>query len=235
MNLRALILAVGLVAGGATFAYAQDGTETAQPRVLTADAIAAGDNLFRAIVFDGGAVERMFEFMESDVVPSLRRDIISSPIYREATPERREALMLVIDDLPDYMRQEITAGLAEVGTRVAPRFAERMSIEHLNATADFMRSPEMRAQWRNIVETRIEDNKPMPSFPEWRMVGDFAQTPAGQAFAEQQAAFADIMDEESEQTLSLVFPRILATVSGRMCDALGEDCPAYLRDSAGRI
>ncbi|MEZ5961563.1 MAG: hypothetical protein R3C30_14235 [Hyphomonadaceae bacterium] len=239
MNLRAAVLAFALIAAAVAPTHAQvnEGAprEAAPVATLSPEQVAAGENLFRAIVFDGGAVDRIFEHMEAEVIPELRSDIISSPLYREASPDRREALMQVIDNLPVFMRQELTAGLVTIGASAAPRFAERMSAEHLNATAEFMRSPEMRVRWRAIVEDRIDLDKPMPSFPDWRDVGDFAQTPAGQAFAEQQEALGDILDEESERTLAIVFPRMLAGLSGQMCDALGSDCPDHIRDAAGRI
>jgi len=240
MNLRAAVLGFALFAAAAAPTHAQDAAvpaprEAASVVALSADQLAAGENLFRAIVFDGGAVDRIFEFMEDDVIPEIRSDIMGSPLYRDVTPARREALMQVIDNLPAFMRQELTAGLVTIGTSAAPRFAERMSVEHLNQTAEFMRSPEMRTRWRAMVQDRIDTDKPMPSFPDWRDVGDFAQSEAGLAFAAQQEAFGDILDEESERTLAVVFPRILSGLSGQMCDALESDCPDYLRDAAGRI
>lgn len=235
MNLRIVICALGLLT--AVPAQAQDVTNpaTAPTPAPSAEHLAAGENLARAVIFDGGAVQRIFEHMDTSVIPELRQSILSSPIYRGANAERREALMQVIDDLPNYMRQELNAGLGAVTVESAPRFAERMSAEHLNETAAFMRSDEIRARWRGMVEARIEMDKPMPSFPDWRDVGAFAQTPAGLAFAENEEELGNILDEEAERTLSLIFPRMLATVRGQMCDALRSDCPQHLRDSAGRI
>jgi hypothetical protein len=237
MTLRSAILAIALVMG--TPAYAQEEPQSAdvasQRDQLSPEHIAAGENLFRAIILDGGALNRMFEVLEAQMLPGLRTDIISSPIYQAASPQRREAIMLVIDDLTPYMRREITAEMGIVGARVAPRFAQRMSLDHLNETAEFMRSPEMRERWRAMVDAHLEDEKPMPSFPDWRTAGTFAATPAGLAFAQEADAFGDILDEESERALALTFPRMLTVIAGRICDALADDCPAHIRDAAGRI
>lgn len=236
MNLRAALLVFAMLL--ATPAAAQDEPQTAAtPAVaqLAPDHVAAGDNLFRAIVFDGGAIDRIFEIVEADLIPELRADILRSPLYRSAAPERREALMVIIDELPDYMRQEVLTALEAASGRIATRFAERMSLEHLNETATFMRTPEIRERWRAMIDERMEKDQPMPAFPNWRAVGAFADTPAGQAFAQEETALGDILDEETEQTLRIAFPRMLTIVAGQMCDALGDDCPANIRDAAGRI
>lgn len=238
MNVRGALFGIALALCAAMPASAQDTREPAsapQASQLSAEHIAAGENLFRAIVFDGGALNRIFEVLEAEMLPGLRQDILASPIYRNASPERREALMLVIDDLVPYMHREILNEMNAVGARAAPRFAERMSLEHLNETAEFMRSPEMQARWRAIVDERAVADKPMPSFPDWESAGTFAQTPAGEAFARESEAFGDILDEESEQALALAFPRMLSVITGRLCDALGDDCPQHLRDASGRI
>lgn len=236
MNLRAAVLSVALVAGAVAPVWAQETPAAASPApTFSSEHITAGDNLFRAIIYDGGAIERIFEIVESDMIPELRADILRSPLYQSATPDRREALMVVIDSLPSYLRQELLSALATTGPRIAERFAERMSIEHLNETAAFMRSPEIRERWRTMVDDGIEKDTPMPSFPAWRTVGDFAATPAGEAFARQEEALGDILDEETEQTLRIAFPRMLTVIAGQMCDALGSDCPTHMRDAAGRI
>lgn len=238
MTLRGALTGLALALCAGTPASAQETRAPAsapEAPQLSAEHIAAGENLFRAIVFDGGALNRMFEVLEATMLPGLRQDILASPLYRNASPERREALMLVIDDLVPYMHREILIEMNAVGARAAPRFAERMSIEHLNETADFMRSPEMQARWRAIIDARVATDKPMPSFPDWESAGPFVQTPAGEAFARESEAFGDILDEESEQALALAFPRMLSVIAGRMCDALGSDCPPHLRDAAGRI
>lgn len=238
MTLRGALFGMALAFCATMPASAQETREPASAPAapqLSAEQIAAGENLFRAIVFDGGALNRIFEVLEAEMLPGLREDILASPIYRNASPEQREALMLVVDDLVPYMHREILAEMNAVGARAAPRFAERMSIEHLNETAEFMRSPEMQARWRALVDERVVADKPMPSFPNWESAGAFAQTPAGEAFARESEAFGDILDEESEQALALAFPRMLAELAGRMCDALGSDCPQHLRDASGRI
>lgn len=235
MIFRTAILAFGMLA--ATPAFAQDTTPTptaptAPTAAYAAEHLAAGENLARAIIFDGGAVDRIFEHMDAAIIPQLRQNIISSPLYRSANTEQRAALLRVVDNMPAFMRQELSAGLATVTVNAAPLFAQRMSAEHLNQTADFMRTPDIQERWRQMVEARIATDQPMPSFPEWRDVGTFAQTPAGQAFAQNERAIGDILDEEAERTLSTTFPRVLAAVSAQMCDALGNDCPPQLR-SAG--
>lgn len=237
MTLRGALLGIALLACGAMPAFAQETRDPAAVEApeLSSEHIAAGENLFRAIVFDGGALNRIFEVIEANMLPNLRTDILASPMYQQTSPERREALMLVVDDLVPYMHREILSEMNAVGARAAPRFAARMSMEHLNETAEFMRSPEMQERWRAIVDTRVETGKPMPSFPDWESAGTFAQTPTGEAFAHEVEALGDILDEESDQAFALAFPRMLTVISGRMCDALGDDCPPHLRDAAGRI
>lgn len=238
MNLRAAVISVALLAGVIAPASAQETPAAASPSPTAAqytpEHIAAGDNLFRAIIFDGGAIERIFEIVESDMIPELRADILRSPLYQGATPARREALMVVIDGLPNYMRQELLSALSTTAPRISERFAERMSLDHLNETATFMRSPEIRERWRTMVDDGIEKDTPMPSFPAWQAVGDFASTPAGQAFAQEEETLGDILDEETEQSLRIAFPRMLTVIAGQLCDALGEDCPSHMRDAAGR-
>lgn len=228
MTLRVVIFALGMLA--AAPAFAQDIRQQAPATGYSAEHVAAGESLARAVVFDGGAVERIFEHMDTSIIPQVRQNVINSPLYRSANPDQRAALMRVVDNLPVLMRQELTATLATVTANVAPRFAEHMSTEHLTQTADFMRSPEIRARWRQMVEARIATDQPMPSFPEWRDIGTFAQTPAGLAFAENEAALGNILDTEANSRLSETFPRMLNTVFAQMCDALGNDCPPELRN-----
>jgi hypothetical protein len=238
MNLRAAIAGIVFSAVLASPAIAQEAQESATPNArvveLSPEHIAVGDNLFRAIVIDGGGIDRIFEIVETDMIPDLRANMLRSPIYRGASAERREALMVIVDNLPNFMRQEIVIALNSVGPRIAPRFAQHMSREHLDETADFMRSPEMRERWRAMVDERAEKDTPMPNFPQWRSVGDFAQTPAGQAFAREEEALGVILTEETDQTFTIVFPRMLTVIAGQMCDALGDECPPNIRDAAGR-
>lgn len=235
MIFRAAAIALTLVC--ATGAYAEEPApaETAAPATQYApEHLAAAHDFYSAVIFDNGMLEQIFQTLEADSLPDLRTRIERSQIYREAPPARRQALMNIIDNLPTYLRQELTAALVEIGDRVAPRFAERMTEEELRQTATFMRSEEMRPAWEDLAETVTDRDKPTPNFPNWRRVGSFAETPAGQAFGRESPAMSDMLTEESDLAMQMVFPRLLTVIAGQLCDALAEDCPPQMRETAGR-
>lgn len=239
MSFRAAIVAILIVAGVGSPALAQQFEIEPSALATEIDSAhqAAAENFYRATIFDNGAMEVMFGVVETQLIPDLRASIVRSPLYSDLRAERREALLAVIDGLPDYLRQQINAELTSLGARIAPRIASHMSTEHLNETAEFLRSEALREPWRRLAEAAMSDNEEKESgvFPNWRSVGDFAQTPAGIAFAQEEQALAEIFNDASEEAFPLMFARLRATAAGQVCDALADECPARIRDAAGRI
>ena len=239
MNSRAVVLSVALFASMAGPAIAQDSLDApvarAAPEHLSPEHVAAGADLFRAMMIDSGVIDRLFELIEVEIIPDMRTGLLSSPMYRDAPTEQRDALLHVIDTIPSLMRQEFVTALESATPRVGYRFAAHMSREHLSATATFMRSPEMREKWRELVDEIVDADGPTRSFPDWRSVDDFARTPAGQAFGRKEGTLGVIMKEETDQALATLSPRMITIIAGQVCDALGEDCPSNIRDAAGRI
>lgn len=201
----------------------------------TPEALAAGRDLYQAIVLHSGVLDGFVDRARTDLIPDLRASVVQSPLYLDATPARREALLAVIDNVPTFIRQEFETQLVAMGVRVAPRFASRMSAEHMTETATFLRSTAMQERWREFVAEIVSANPRAGSFPEWRSVGTFAETDAGRAFAEQEERLGGILSEEMEETLILLLPRMRALAAGQICDALQDDCPTRVREEAGRI
>lgn len=204
---------------------------------VSPESVAAGDDLVQAVVRDSGAMEVIYDGFASQLLPPLRNTLLTSPLYRQANPRQRAALTAFIDSLPDFFREQITIIMADATPRAAPRIATRMSVEHLSQTAAFLRSPELRPGWEAIANQAIQrgdNDAPTPTFPEWRDTA-FAQTEAGRAFAVEHQAIADILDEEFETSAERLWPLAEATLTARMCEAMGDDCPAQLRNQAERI
>ncbi len=201
----------------------------------TPEALAAGEDLYQAIVLDSGVLDGFVNLARTNLMPDLRASVVQSPLYLNAAPARREALLAVIDNVPNFIGREFERELVAMGARVAPRFAARMSAEHMTETATFLRSEVMQGPWRDFVAEIVSANPRASSFPEWRPVGTFADTEAGRAFAEQHERLGGILSEEMEETLILLLPRLRALAAGQICDALQDDCPTRVREEAGRI
>jgi NAD(P)H-dependent FMN reductase len=234
MSLGRTLFAV--IVACATPAFAQQAPE-APAAPVSAESVEAGHAFFNAMMFESGAMAAIFDGVATAIVPDLRRSIMDSSVYGDASPEHQRSVLAFVETLPDLIERELTTEIHAIAASAAPRLALRMSADDLRQTAAFLRSPEMRPQWQALARAAIdaEGEGDLGTFPEWASVGSFASTPAGQAFAREEDAIAALLEEEFEVAMRRMAPRLRVAVSAGMCDALADDCPAHIRDSLGRI
>ncbi|WP_395647584.1 hypothetical protein [Terricaulis sp.] len=243
--MRSLLLAFCLVAALAAPAVAQK----AQPRAVndpppafetTPQSAAAGADLFQAIMFDSGLFESAFEPMIAQVLPDVRASITSSPLYREATPRHRAALLAFVDTMPVILRTELTTELMTVRGRIGPRFATIMSEEELTGLAAFMRDPQTRPVLQRYMDAFVGEEQSgrarEPDFTDEELapMEDFIDTPGGIALLRVGDRLSDIMEEEFDAATLRMQPRIESIIQGGICDALENECPRVLREQLGR-
>lgn len=232
MTLRAALIAIFALTAAAP-AFAQD-----KPAIVaeapTPESIEAGRNLFQSILFDSGAMDGLFDAVSKLILPQLRQRMRTSPVYLEASERGRAALDTYIESFPDLVEREFTAEFGGMADSVAPRFAGLMSPEHLNAAADFMRTPEMRERWADMVEDVTRTDSSSDTFPPWRDMA-FAETEAGLALAARQDQIGDILEAAFEERMVLFEPRIRSVIAEGMCNALADECPEHIREAIGRI
>jgi hypothetical protein len=202
------------------------------------DATAAGAELFSAILVDSGATDMLFGAVRSEMLPNLRTDLLNSAAYRAASPSRQRALETFIDTVPDILQREFSTEIGEMARRSAPRMAALMNAQQMRDIAAFMRSAELRPLWTELMADVVDPKLEAADFPDWSdhpQLSAFDETDAGRAFAVHRDAIGDILDDELQQGLTRVEPRMRAAIMAGICDALAEDCPAQLRDALGRI
>lgn len=245
--MRFLVLAACVAAASVTPAWAQKAQPPAatvapetQSPVLTEtpslEAIAAGRDLFEAAIIDTRILDVMFEHFSRDMLPEVRAEITASAIYREASTEHRAALLAFLDTLPDLLKQEFRVEIGAIGDRAAPRFAQRLSADDMNAVAAYMRQPEIQREWRDLADRFIANDidGDLPNFPDFTTRSDaFSQSPAAQAFALQRSALDRILSEEMQVSTGQIVPRLQFMVAAGLCTALEDECPQQLRNLVG--
>ncbi len=241
MRLSLTVCAILLT--NAPFAFAQapvppipPAPAQAAPAAPSPEAIAAGQDFFRAIIFDSGGLTLIFDTMAANQMPSLRDSIRNSPLYRDARPTHQSNLAAFIESLPDVVREEFEAILVDAGARAAPRFAAHLTAAELTALAAFMRTPAMQALWRSFFSASLSTTGGAPSeaFPDWSRelegeAAEFASTPAGLAFAREQEKLTAILNEEVMGGVAAAMPRLQQRVINGMCAALEDECPPQIR------
>lgn len=208
----------------------------AAPATPSPEAIAAGQDFFRAVIFDSGGLTLIFDGLAARQMPGLRDSIRNSPLYRDARPTHRENLAAFMESLPDVVREEFEAILVDAGVRAAPRFAAHLSASELTALAAFMRTPAMQALWRAFFTAALSTTGRAPSeaFPDWsrELEGEaaaFVQSPAGRAFTREQEKLTAILNEEVMSGVAAAMPRLQQRVINGMCAALEDECPPEIR------
>lgn len=202
--------------------------------------VAAALDFYRSIVFDTGMVETLSNGIGAEIMPSIRTSMLDSDLYRSVSEERQAALRAYVETLPQVMLEECEAMFTELGRRAAPRFAERLSGEHLSEIAAFMRTPDMRDAWRTMMKAYLEGrDDAMTGMLPWSMEAPatraFAETEAGRALGREIDSINRILEEEMEASLTLAMPRIQTRIFEGMCAALGDECPDDLRRQVNRI
>ena len=242
--IRQFVIAACLVLTPCDLAAAQDSKpadDAAAVDSLAPEHIAAAREMFDSIVFDNGLLATLSDGIAEREMPELRASMLSSPLYTSATPEHQAALTAFMESMPDVMRSELTSMFNEIGDRAAPRFASRIEADDLRGISAFMRSPEMLALWQDLMQNYLKSGRALGgTFPDWSNSTDatfteFASTPSGRAFLREQDFLTQVLEEEINGAIVRIVPRIQVRVLSGICDALGDECPARLRDSVGPI
>lgn len=203
--------------------------------------LAAAHDLYRSLVFDNGLLETLSNGISARAMPEIRASLLDSPMYRSVSRESQQRLTTFTDSLPEMMLAEINTMFDEIGQRSAPRFAQRLSADELTQIAGFMRSPETLAKWHAMFQSFLDANMEgsTGSFPDWSRSADgtlnaFATSSAGQALLREEDAIGDILEQEINNVMPVMLPRIQARVIAGICDALQSECPPSLRAMVGR-
>ena len=238
MFARSLFLALALTCTPIGASWSEETPPTQPAQAASPEALAAGRDVIHSLVFDSGLVDMLLEPMMASAMPGVRSSVLESPLYRRASRRHREALLAFVDSMPDLLRRELTAECEVIADRAAVRLAQRMTAEELQGFAAFLRSPDARPLFEHVARDYLADPKggsPTGGFSDEEMSGltAFLSTPAGAAFVREQEAINTILDEEFDASSERMRPRLETLVLRGMCEALENQCPAYLR-RAGR-
>jgi hypothetical protein len=233
-----LAIAAASVAFFPSPAAAQADTPPSSAQTPDNEATAAGAALFNAILVDSGATDMLFNAVRTELLPELRADVLDSPWYRDAGADRRRALEAFIETIPDVLRYEFTSEMGAMAQRSAPRMAALLSAQQMREIGAFLTSADMLPLWNELFADVLDPKAEATDFPDWSahpQLAAFDQTDAGQAFARHRSAIGDILDEALQDGFTRIEPRMIAALMTGLCDALGDDCPADLRNAGNPI
>lgn len=238
MIFRIAAISALLVFSAASSAAAQKPSSPSAPaaEAPSPEATAAGRDFYNAMLLESGLADGLIDMIAGRMMPDLRAGLINSPLYAQLSPRRREAIVAFMETMPDLMDREFTAELNTIGDRVAPRYAALMPADQLQQLAAFMRSPEIRSVIGDMVASYGTSGQVNQSLPDWDdpsipAFAAFAQTPAGVAFSQQQAAFNRILDEEFAAATARLVPRIQQAILVGACAAMEDECPPHVRNA----
>ena len=190
-------------------------------------------DIFSALLFDTG----MFDAIVANQLPAMRQSFVTSPLYRQTTQRRRDALNSFIDALPGIMREEFEAELTVMAQNAAPRVSSLMQPDELSAIAAFFRDPELRPLIDRMVSAGIADGfsgsspQPEPNAAEMARLDEIERSPAGRALQVHGEEVLTILGAEMDAATPRITPRLQDRVLRGMCEALETDCPREVRQA----
>jgi hypothetical protein len=237
MGIRAITIAFAIIGATVATTYADPPPPTAVERAAApSDAVEAGRGVIRALVYDSGLMEAALQPLLEQMMPTLRQQVLQSPLYNSVSPRAQSALIAYLDTMPEFLRSSLRTEFENVADRAGTRLAERLTAGELNGIADFMRHPSSRSFLARLAADYVTDREANTAATpeELAYIEEFMTTPSGVALTREMNFVETVFQEEFEAGTARMSPQVRAAVVTGMCAALGNECPRSLRNQVDR-
>jgi hypothetical protein len=227
MRCLLLLAAIGLVVARPAMAQPEPQPQTQPQQASTTPAVEATDPDRIA-----AAVALVQTFASSTA--HMRERTLASTLYAQLTSAHQQALLRYYDSLPSLARDMVLATLPSAIDTNAPRLAASFSTEELHEVATFLRTPQGREIFRNLVLSSFPGTPQEVSPDAQRALRQFVQTAGGRAFTERGRQLNSFLIDSARDATNAMGPSLLARVSRDMCAVIEDQCTEELR-RAGQV
>jgi hypothetical protein len=239
MRYLLLLAAVGLVIARPAMAQPEpqpqnQASTTHAVEATDPDQIAAAVDLMRAALLETDTLSSGLIQTFASSTAHMRERTLSSMLYAQLTSAHQQALVRYYDSLPSLARDMVLAALPSAIDTNAPRLAASFSTEELREVATFLRTPQGREIFRNLVLSSFPGTPQEISPDAQRELRRFVQTAGGRAFTERGQQLNSFLIEAARDATNAIGPSLLARISRDMCAVIEDQCTEELR-RAGQV